>query len=154
MDDGLVDFLRARLDEDKAAAEAATPGPWVANPYVDHDCDFEALIGTGSGVHDCGNVVGHGYEGGGVEKMADATHIARHDPARVLREVAAKRSAIREAFRHAAVVDGEWGCCHDAEQIERGECEEEVPSEMPILQALASVYADHPDYRPEWAPTT
>lgn len=124
MDEVLV-FLRARLDEDELTVREANTSP-------------EMVTG-----------VPRSYAEAPV-----AIHIARFaDPARVLREVEAKRSAIREAFRHAAAVDGEWGCCHDAEQIERGECEEEVPSEMPILQALASVYADHPDYRPEWAPS-
>jgi hypothetical protein len=51
-------------------------------------------------------------------------HIARHDPARVLADVEAKRRIV------------EW----DAEQpVDRG-----------VLNILASVYADHPDYREEW----
>lgn len=130
--DELVEFLRARLAEDERAARAATPGPWIAHKYIDYDCDFEATIGTGAGVHEQTNIVGHGYEGGGVQKLDDARFIARHDPARVLREVEAKRRLVdRYAWlrEHGDTGGAAW-----------------------VLPLLAAAYADHPDFRPEWAP--
>jgi hypothetical protein len=89
-----LEFLRAAHAEAEARAEAATAGPWTAFEYVDHDCGFEATIGTGPGVHDRTSVVGHGYEGGGVERMVDAVHIAANDPAAVLRRITAERKLI------------------------------------------------------------
>lgn len=72
----LVAFIAARLAEDEATAVAASAGPWV-----------DAL----------GDVrepnVAEGQPGNWVANagVTDRAHIARHDPARVLREVAAKR---------------------------------------------------------------
>lgn len=90
----LITQLRAALDAEEATASAATPGPWIAHAYTDYDCDFEATIGTGHDTHDTANVVGHGYEGGGVQSMTDARHIAAHDPAFVLADITAKRALI------------------------------------------------------------
>lgn len=96
----------------------------------------------------------------------------RHDqvgiyPERVLAECEAKRRIVTEAFEVAATIDGEWGCCHDAEDIRRGYREptpgwgdeaEPLPEGCAgpevagkFLQALAAVYAGHEDYRAEWA---
>ena len=87
---------------------------------------------------------------------------------RMLAECEAKRRIVAEAFEVAATIDGEWGCCHDAEDIRRGYREptpgwgdeaEPLPEGCAgpevagkFLQALAAVYADHPDYRQEWKP--
>jgi hypothetical protein len=79
----LVEFLRAALDEDERVARVATPGPWRLDAglrlpeqidvvSVDYFTVCEDLEDT------------------------DAAHIARHDPARVLAEVAAKRGLLAE----------------------------------------------------------
>jgi hypothetical protein len=79
----LVEFLRAALDEDERVARVATPGPWRLDAglrlpeqidvvSVDYFTVCEDLEDT------------------------DAAHIARHDPARVLAEVAAKRKLLDE----------------------------------------------------------
>ena len=60
-------------------------------------------------------------------------HVARWDPARVLAECAAKRGVVEE--------------CRDA--IARGESK--WLAGRVVLPLLARGYADHPDYRPEWA---
>ena len=39
---------------------------------------------------------------------------------RMLAECEAKRRIVAEAFEVAATIDGEWGCCHDADDIRRG----------------------------------
>ena len=61
--------------------------------------------------------------------------VARKAPARVLREVEAKRRIIQE----------------HVDQVEMDDpCVPIVAGERP-LRHLAAVYADHPDYDPEWA---
>lgn len=81
--DRMVVWLRETMDAAQLDAEAATPGPWHVTEY-NWQTDFDAGIGTSPGDVD---VVGHGYEGGGVERVEDARHIVRHDPAAVLRRV-------------------------------------------------------------------
>ena len=87
---------------------------------------------------------------------------------RMLAECEAKRRIMTEAFEVAATIDGEWGCCHDADDIRRGYREptpgwgdeaEPLPEGCAgpevagkFLQALAAVYAGHEDYRQEWKP--
>lgn len=70
-----------------------------------------------------------------------AEHFTRHDPVRVLREVAAKRALV-----------------HIWLQTLAGQLREHDPGALAVaeqaLAHLASVYADHPDYRPGWAPVT
>jgi hypothetical protein len=110
----LVTFLRARLDEDEAAAKEAASRP------------------------------GGGAWGGpddGTRHTAVGRHIARHDPARVLRrQVPAMRAILG---LHVPLEDsGEPPQCVI--------CLEYVPCRT--LRYLAAVYSDHPDYRPGWAP--
>ena len=81
----------------------------------------------------------------------EAAHIARHDPARVLRECAAKRRMVDFIFREAVSVDGEWGDSHDAAEIRAGKCSDQGGKMAEQgLAILAAAYADHPDYLPEW----
>ncbi|MDZ7910425.1 MAG: DUF6221 family protein [Rhodococcus sp. (in: high G+C Gram-positive bacteria)] len=66
---------------------------------------------------------------------------------RTRRDVAAKRAIIEaadEATGYDMQVDGEFRVGS------RNETEEPYVGDV-ILRALASVYADHPDYRTEWA---
>jgi hypothetical protein len=91
----LTEFLRARLDEDQAAAEAwSTP---FSNPTAEQ-----------------------------------REHIARHDPARVLAEVDAKRRIIVEC---ESLID-----------------DPAVRAMETALCLLALPYADHPDYDQTWKP--
>jgi hypothetical protein len=138
--DDLVAFLRARLDEDEAAAREATPGPWTVNGPIGDD----AIYADDQGV--C--VVGGGRWGGEAsvfDRDGDKRHIARHDPARVLAEVDAKRrildlwSAAFQNPRDAAQFAGpDWDRVRDAARW--------------TVRKLAAPYADHPDYREEWRP--
>jgi len=90
--DRLVVWLRETLDAAQADAEAATSGPWHVTEYVaGSDYGFDAGVGTAPGEVD---VVGHGYEGGGCERVQDARHIVRHNPANVLRRIAADRKLL------------------------------------------------------------
>lgn len=139
--DDLVAFLRGCLDEDERVAKAATAGPWTATPVV------YGPWNEGSGPPKnweidtpSTTVVEHVYhEGGGIAIEADATHIALHDPARVLREVESKRTIIE---RHVTDIDSDhWEARLAADDF--GEA---------ALRLLAAVYSDRPGYREEWRP--
>lgn len=146
--DALIAFLRARLDEDEAAAHAATAGPWWYNPgkqwlgpeaFERYDlAKGEEFVGYG-GPSPFVDAVAATGPANNPQSMADAAHIARHDPARVLREVEAKRRLLYQ-FEHrgnsvrATVTPSTGGVWDD------------------LLRMLAAVYADHDDYRQEWTP--
>lgn len=131
----LVEFLRARLDEDEQAARAATAGPW----YVD---DIDQELRTADVYAADGRVTSAYTEP--CCSVEDATHMARHDPARVLVEVEAKRRLLRSHYDY----QGYCPRCHDWQNkpVER----EAYPCE--VVRLLALPYADHPDYRQEWRP--
>lgn len=85
-DNALIDVLRARLAEDEAAAQAAAEddGPEWAPYGIGLDPQNECCAVDGGGDTAVGIRMGD----------APARHIARHDPARVLREVAAIRDVL------------------------------------------------------------
>jgi hypothetical protein len=134
--DDLVAFLRARIDEDEQIARAATPGPWRHDPTKHHHIVgtplFEEAVFAGERGASAVCVAGTG-ETDDRQSMADAAHIARHDPARGLREVRAKRGALAMIV-HLLADD-------DTDETARW-----------MLCLLAFPYADHPDYRDEWRP--
>ena len=128
--DDLVQFLQARLDED--AAVAASGESWTAF----EETLFEESLSGGTRRVD----VDHSIERVvACTRSWRALHIARHDPARVLREIDAKRRLLYQ-FEHrgnsvrAAVVPSSGGVWDD------------------MLRLLALPYADDDDYRPEWRP--
>lgn len=126
----LMEFLRARLDEDEQAAKAATSGPWRYSEgkhwRKPGTSWFEEAVFAGEVGRAATCVAGTG-ETDDPQSMADAAFIARHDPARALAEVTAKRRILQ---RYADNAVDEWPL-------------------FPLLE-LAAVYADHPDYREEW----
>ncbi|MFJ8476431.1 DUF6221 family protein [Kitasatospora sp. NPDC094011] len=69
--------------------------------------------------------------------LGPADHIARFDPARVIAEVDAKR-AIVDAYDRPPGDDCALAASHDELHT--------------TVLLLASVYADHADYRQEWRP--
>ena len=114
----LIAFLNARLDEIEGLANQAQPWPYGSDPAT-------AWIGIP-----------------GPNPLYVWAHMTTHDPARVLREVAAKRAMLNmflDAFGnrlnmtiYGAVggftMNGDW-----------------------VLRQMAAVYSDHVDYRQEWA---
>lgn len=166
MSDDMVAFLRDRLDEDEATARAATLGPWRHNPAKHHHIPgtplFEEAVFAGAPGADATCVAGTG-ETDDQQSMRDAQHIARHDPARVLREIETKQRLLE---LHG-IVHRDIGWLEDGEE-ESGEipvCGLCVPRHAhfdrradvpegpcPTVRLLAAPYADHPDYRQEWAP--
>lgn len=110
--DDLVEFVRHRLDEDELLAKELTvlagDGSWRVSGGGLASGDYELLAA---------------YRALGQLSSWHLVHIARHDPARVLREVEAKRQ-ILDLPSHTCVT---------------------------VARRLALVWSDHPDYRPEWA---
>ncbi|MFJ8923875.1 DUF6221 family protein [Streptomyces sp. NPDC102415] len=126
----LVAFLKARLDEDREGALR----------WHDLECDFHRQS-----------------QGGILPAIATAQMLADvpgavcdcGGPARSLREVEAKRRIVERHSPHS------MGGCRTCERPHWGvevcdHCERETP--CPDLRDFAAVYADHPDYLPEWRP--
>ena len=138
---GLVEFLLARFAEDEAVARMATPGPWE----VDHDLYPESVRRRGKDSHI--SIVSGGRWGGEASifnAAADAHHIARHDPARVLAECEAKRRIVAE--RPAIGLPGRMLDYNTLAAVH-----EEVERQREYaFRLLALPYADHSDFDDAW----
>jgi hypothetical protein len=133
----LTDFLSARIAEDEAAAWAAAEGRPLARWRDEgRGQPGQSVVWSGTGQA----VVSHAYRDQG-------GHIARHDPARVLAECDTKRRIMRRQQQT-------WVSSREPDGFVTPD---DVPAllaraDTPALRDLASVYADHPDYRDEWRP--
>lgn len=115
--DDLMAFVYARLDKEEASALTASGDP---------DCGVWAATGDGVDFDQ--------YEVGGIHP-ATAAHIVRHDPAKVLRDVQARRTTLVR-------------------------CQEEMLSGIPRLVWFAKMtvwemaqrWADHDDFNEDWRP--
>jgi hypothetical protein len=114
----IVDFLKERIEEDRKLAQAA-----IDDLNGPDDCYFDT------------------------SNRHIVNHYLRHDPARVLREVTAKRAVME---RHCPSQAGGCAGCgvylgrDDQWQpnVQFEDCEE--------LLGLAAIYNDHQDFREEW----
>jgi len=134
----LTDFLLARIAEDEAVASGAWPESWEASDNSVRTTETGLMSGY-EGLHmsvaHLAMTVGEFHA-----EARNATHIARHDPARVLAECEAKRRIVE---RCAAVVKhSEW--MNDMEMSELWNFADST------LEDLALPYAGHVDYREEW----
>lgn len=134
----LTDFLLARIAEDEAVARKAYPsGRWSI------DTSKRQVGITGDiAAQDAPWRFAQASEG------CTAQHIARHDPARVLAECAAKRQIMEEL----GLISGETKPGADVRRGNPLAANRVARGANRALRALASVYADHPDYRDEWRP--
>lgn len=123
------EFLQARLDEDEQQALDAAGWDTLG---VERDSGMWHREGLNSVVDSSRRLIVYGD--GPAPAGAQADHLACHDPARVLREVAAKRKIIAEAEH--AILHLDWSAGLFAETV---------------LGALATAYLEHPDYDPRWA---
>ncbi|MFZ3494609.1 DUF6221 family protein [Streptomyces sp. 5.8] len=133
MDDP-VQFLRARLDEDEQTARAASAGWYGYDPE-------QAIAFV---------------------PVEDTQHIARHDPARVLAEVAAKRRRLARHTpeRRRLALNDQTGTtsfayliCTSCTPNRDIDTERQALVEWPCPDLLddAAVYAGHPDYQAAWS---
>lgn len=145
----LAAFVSARLADDEAAAKAACGGDARRATWrpQDHPSDTAMVWDAHDGV-----VV---YNEGAPDD-AEAAHIALHDPARVLREVEAKRAILA---LHGVTIDRE------RVRDDSGQTVEEVAvlcrlcgwvaavegAGCSTVQLLAAAWSGHPDYQQEWA---
>lgn len=128
----LTAFLERCLADDEAVARAATQGPWYLlgkNVRAAQGRPSPALQRGRESVE-----IACAYDDTG------AAHIARHDPARVLAEVEAKRAIVAEC---AEEVDG--GTTDEGQGLTSGAILGGY-----VLRALASVYRDRDGFDPAW----
>jgi hypothetical protein len=172
----LIDWLRAQIDDDErwalacnrtyqyADVPAVPPASgvhwrWVAgddwhtvtpDPVVDefvaepgYGCNLATVETWRSGRHE----MPHTYANEIVEMDASAAgHIARHDPARVLREVEARRRLIDQYEAMRAGAEAAAGTIlAGAAKVRLGACEMAV-------KIMALPFSDRPGYRSEWQP--
>lgn len=154
----LLDWLRKQLDDDEAAARKASQGPWAVGNTQDADWgprqppdnmnigarildehgewpkpvvrEGSHVCAKGDRPHQIAYLAGWSPDH---ERLANAEHIARHDPARVLAEVDAKRRIIEVAIGEMDHGDFGWAWSQ-------------------VLALLALPYADRPGYQDEWRP--
>lgn len=168
----VAEFLKARLDEDEAMARAADvkqgDPEWFATHHLGgHTVRSKRNSRPTARVQDLAGDDERDLTGI-LDGRAVSEHIARHDPARVLREVEAKRAVL--AFHEQwpvltqtppefeAVDSGDINqmAYRMSQRMEWLTTQEYVakfghePPTAPMLIALAAVYADHPEYRDEW----
>jgi hypothetical protein len=110
--DDLVEFLRARLGEDRSLAQQALDAPAT-------DVELYATW-----------------------PRQRVPFGMTFDPARVLREVQAKRTIL--AWAETGAKEAAHESAHSSMRIIAGAFKDS-------LKALAAAYSDHPDYRQEWA---
>lgn len=171
----LVEFLTARLAEDETIALTASRGSWsngIYTPLADEweasvsaHGDEELLVALRPGLPRPPQIMDGGW-GQAIHARADyrdaddisvalvLTHAARHDPARVLAEVAAKRKLLGA---HRADKKGHCKTCArwTTDMTDDGYKLDHVAYEgveAPCLtrRLLALPWADHPDYDESW----
>ena len=167
----LVAWLRAQLDEDERIARAVrVPHDWHQGPGDDPEwTDAEMVCMWPPEFHTPYEQDKH-WRGLRVAGAELAAHIAAHDPARVLREIDAKRRVL-----NASAADCSTGCgaehtfsgsCAlrwmgpvneiDGQHLVRGEKGDLVPAPpvtpVHVVRLLALPYSGRPGYREEWRP--
>lgn len=105
----LVQWLRTQLNEDEAAAEDTLSLHVRAGRFRGVDVQRWRITKSGTGIID---------EDGGTLRAqqifpAEATHVIRHDPARVLREIEAKRGLLADVLAepHFRNEEDNWYTC-------------------------------------------
>lgn len=125
----LVEFVRARLDEDAAAARRVDSS-WrqIGNTGV-------IVASDGERAEECAN--------GNWAGIAD--HIVRHDPARVLKDIEAKRQTLQE-LEQAEVTLSVARPGTPPHDLMTGA----VNTLRRVVCRDAAVHDDHPDYDERW----
>ncbi|MGA4726281.1 DUF6221 family protein [Micromonospora taraxaci] len=145
MDDPIT-WMRAQLDDDERVAREATWGPWEVGPTFGGRDNRVYVKPEGPGIDTIGTCVIAGQVANTPQYRANAQHIARHDPARVLAEVDAKRRILDAHPIEYSKVSEYTDCaaCVDVDSYDAYPCL--------TVRLLALPYADRPGYRDEWRP--
>lgn len=143
----LTEFLRARLDEDEQDARTASHvlrngAHWSLDDWHGRE-QPHSLIAQGT----ADQPVALGHFTADPVPTEQAAHIARHDPARVLAEVAAKRKLVA-AYESAVTAYGAAEVGTPVSERMGGS----VNSLRYALQLSVLSYADHPGFKEEWRP--
>lgn len=151
--DELVRWLGEQLDEDERIARAASGEEWGAvsptQPYTVFDV---AAYRANTTLRTVGAIAG-------VERTEDRVHIAAHDPARVLREIDAKRQLLNDYAVTARIRDeaaarikaaGDQPDSKDLDTWDRAQREAAILEGPVKLSAL--VYVDRHGYLEAWRP--
>ena len=134
MSSDLVDFIRARLDEDEQVARAAhyEGQRWLSEEEDVCRWPDDELVHV-------------------ADRKRDARHIAQWEPARVLRDVEAKRRVVEALGIAERNVDEVRRTAADYGFVRVAESARDAL--LYAVRLLASAHAGHPDYRAEWALT-
>jgi hypothetical protein len=132
----LMAWLRQQIDEDERVALAVKP-LGVTVDMGGNELPHTFLHSRGT----------YASEDGYPRRESDpaaAAHFARHDPARVLAEVAAKR-ALLDGCEETLAGGDSWDPQTD------GGCSEEFELARFVIRQLAQPFAGRPGWREEWA---
>lgn len=150
----VADFLRTRIAERRALAEAATEGPWEG--VVDHH--QRGVVDASVWSDKLGYYITEKISSG-ERHEADALHIAANDPAAVIADCDAKLAIVdmhppeeipehsRRSWQGFTIqcASESWKVYSDAENRVEYPCR--------TLRLLAQPFAGHPDHKgEEWAP--
>ncbi|MCX4827162.1 DUF6221 family protein [Streptomyces sp. NBC_01016] len=147
--DDLVRWLGAQLDEDERIARATLwdddaalgSGRWRSYDrgpgFVHREARWVVIDGADEGVVD--------YRPQAADDEAVARHIAEHDPARVLREIDAKREIL-------ATVQLHLDAATSTDSMLSGPAKMGLVALRPVVKALASPYTERPGFLDEWRP--
>ncbi|PKV80892.1 DUF6221 family protein [Nocardia fluminea] len=131
----IEDFITQRLAEDERQAGVA------AEARGDHWCaDYDGVAGP------------HGRVGYDMDTNV-IDHIANHDPARVLRQVAAVRDILGLAQSAMGAHQADYEPGGTGDEAMYGYRMGAAFAYDPVLKAIAATWSDHPDFQPEWATT-
>jgi len=131
--DELITWLKAQIDDDERLAQRAG----ASHPRWSYDRE---TFTVSSGAYPI--AAGKDRRGTPINDV-DGEHIARHDPARVLADVAAKRAIVDLHSPH------NHGACPTCWRTSpRSSMREDFPCRT--LRLLATAYADSPGWREEW----
>ncbi|MFI6369234.1 DUF6221 family protein [Nocardia sp. NPDC050630] len=126
------EFIRARLAEDEETARSAASEKGYAEWDVVTDGNAEQVIpqADSRGAHPISRT---------------GLHIAVHDPARELRQVAANR----DMFLYILETSGMWELLVGARPPSAEKASADI-AEIRAVRAMAAIWSNHPDCREEW----